>query len=116
MKKLFFFLPVLGFVTACSTSDQVVSYASGKQPREEYCELDVYAEGLTVSESYKVIGEMSVTDTGFSLNCSADIVIPKIKKAACEAGADAIQLFNVKQPSWDSSTCFQASARFLVTD
>jgi hypothetical protein len=77
------------------------------------CNLDVYSEGLTVSENFKVIGEISVRDSGFTINCSQELVMSKIRNAACAADADAIQMFNVEPPSLLGSTCFQANARFL---
>ena len=59
---------------------------------KSYCELDVFAQGLEVNENMKVIGEYSFTDTGFTINCGAKIVMKKLNKAACDAGADAYQL------------------------
>jgi len=102
----------LALLAGCEPSVHVVDY-SNDQVTGATCDLDIYSQGLTVSESFKVIGEISVRDTGFSLNCGKEVVMSKIKTAACEANADAVQLFNVEHPSWRSSTCFQADGRFL---
>ena len=113
-------LLVLGFVcvgllAGCEPSVKSVNYEqAGETP--QMCELDVYAEGLTVSETYKVVGQVEVSDTGFSINCGQDVVMTKIKTKACEANADAIQMLWVSHPSWYGSTCFQAGARFLKYD
>ena len=109
-------LIVITFLVGCGTADHIIKYDSSNAPKRENCDLDVYSEGLTVSEKFKVIGEISVRDTGFSLNCSSEVVISKIKAQACQAGADAIQLFDVEHPHWAKSWCFQASARFLKYD
>ena len=111
MKKLLIGLS-LTFAVSCAPSIKTVNYDTAGQTAS-MCKLDVYSEGLTISETYKLLGEISVRDTGFSLNCGADVVLKKIKTAACDSGADAIQLFNVIQPSWTVSTCFQANARFI---
>lgn len=79
---------------------------------KSYCELDVFAQGLEVNENMKVIGEYSFTDTGFTINCGAKIVMKKLNKAACDAGADAYQLTWTQPPNL-RSTCYQAKARFL---
>ena len=111
MKKLLAIL-LLTFAVSCSPSVKTVNYGTAGQTAS-MCKLDVYSEGLTISETYKVLGEISVRDTGFSVNCGVDVVLNKIKTAACDSGADAIQLFNVIQPSWSGSLCFQANARFI---
>ena len=61
----------------------------------------------------EVIGEFSFIDNGFTINCSADIVMSRLNSAACDVGADAYQLTWTKNPSWSGSTCFQAKALFL---
>ena len=112
MKLAYIFPLSLLVLAACAPSVKTVNYKTAGQT-EGMCELDVFSEGLTVSESYKVLGEVSVRDTGFSINCGEDVIMNNIKTAACEAGADGIQLFNVTHPAWYASTCFQADARFL---
>jgi hypothetical protein len=100
-------------IFGCSTSDQYVRYQNIETPKPENCKLDIFSENLELHKKTQVIGEISISDTGFSLGCDAETVIKKIKARACQEGADAIHLFNVKQPNWSKSTCFQASARFL---
>lgn len=112
MRIFFVFLVGATFLISCQPSVKTVNYeidgSSGAT-----CELDVYSEGLTISEDFKVIGEIEVRDTGFSLNCGKEVVMSKIKNEACAVEANAIQMFDVVQPSWWGSTCFQANARFI---
>tara|TARA_B100000780_G_C20871643_1_gene346661 strand:- start:211 stop:543 length:333 start_codon:yes stop_codon:yes gene_type:complete len=103
----------LTVLNGCGTSEHVVNYETSGNLSGGSCDLDVYSEGITVSENYKIIGEISIRDSGFSTNCGQEAVMSKIKSAACGAKADAFQMFNVQHPIWYGSTCFQASARFL---
>ena len=101
-----------GLLAGCDVEETTVDYTTSTETGSA-CNLDVYSEGLTVSERFKVIGEISVRDTGFTINCSQDLVMSRIRTAACSADADAIQMYNVQPPSLMGSTCFQANARFL---
>ena len=101
-----------GLMAGCDVEETTIDYTTSMETGSA-CNLDVYSEGLTVSERFKVIGEISLRDTGFTINCSQDLVMSRIRTAACSAGADAIQMYNVQPPSLLGSTCFQANARFL---
>jgi len=98
------------FVSSCGGNVQQVMYQSNNT--KSYCDLKVFAKGLEVNENLEVIGEFSFTDTGFTINCSAETVMKKLNKAACDVGADAYQLTWTQPPSI-RSTCFQAKARLL---
>lgn len=112
LKKGVIIAGIIAATSGCEPEVREVNYqTAGQTPG--MCSLDVYSEGLTVSERFKVLGEISVRDTGFTTNCSQDVVMSKIRKAACASGADAIQMFNVMHPSLAYSTCFQANARFI---
>lgn len=111
-KKGIFLSVIIAATSACEPEVSEVNYqTAGQTPG--MCSLDVYSEGLTISDRFKVLGEISVRDTGFTTNCSQDVVMSKIRNAACASGADAIQMFNVMHPSMAYSTCFQANARFI---
>ena len=100
------------FLLLCSCGGNIQEVIYQTEETKSYCELDVFAQGLEVNENLKVIGEFSFTDTGFTLNCSAETVMKKLNEAACNAGADAYQLTWTQPPNM-RSTCFQAKARLL---
>ena len=102
----------IGFFAGCNTSVTTVDYTTSTKTGAA-CDLDVYTDGLMISRPVLAIGAISVRDSGFTLNCSQEVVMSQIRNAACEAGADAIQMVNVVPPSFFGSSCFQASARFL---
>lgn len=101
-------------VSGCATSQHYVKYQEGRESKEPDCAIDFYTQNLELNRKTQVIGEIRIADTGFSTNCDAESVMKTIKAKACEEGADAIQLFDVRHPSWSDSTCFQASARLLI--
>ena len=112
--KMYLYLFAFVFLFACGTSDNVVKYSDKGVTKSSDCNLDIFSQNLATHKKTEVIGEISVQDTGFSLNCDSDTVIKKIKSKACQAGADAIHLYDIKHPHWSKSTCFQAKARFLI--
>ena len=110
MKKIFIISLLFVGLSSCGGNIQQVMYQS--KGTKSYCDLKVFAKDLEINENLEVIGEFSFTDTGFTINCSAETVMSKLNKAACDAGADAYQL-TWTQPPNIRSTCFQAKARFL---
>lgn len=111
-QRLIVSLLAIGFFTGCNTAVTTVDYTTSTETGA-MCDLDVYTDGLMISRPVMAIGAVSVRDSGFTLNCSQEVVMSQIRNAACEAGADAIQMVNVMPPSFFGSSCFQASARFL---
>lgn len=103
---------ILITLSGCATSTPYVAYQTAPE-KPEGCAIDFYAEGLEVHRKTVVLGEMQISDTGFSSNCGSDIAIKQLKSKACSIGADAFQLYNVRLPSTTGSTCYQAGARFL---
>jgi len=110
---LWFIAFVLCLSAGCSPSVSRVRFVEPRNSKPSNCSLDMYAEGESIPRSVTLLGEIDVSDTGLSLNCSADDVLRIIRAEGCALGADAVQLFNVRHPS-PRSTCFQASARFYI--
>ena len=117
MKKTLLLTTLLlltGGVVGCAPSQHYVEYQGRQEAKVKNCALDVYTQGLELHKKTQVIGEMQIVDTGFSVNCDAETVMKQIKAKACEEGAEAIHLYDIRHPSLSGSTCFQANARFLI--
>jgi lipopolysaccharide export system protein LptA len=112
MNKIIIMICLFVFFTGCSVSEEFADYRNIKSDTK--CDLDIYSQNLETNMKTKVIGDIAITDTGFTIFCDAKTVIKKIKDRACSIGADAIHLYDVKQPHILGSTCFQAKARFLI--
>lgn len=113
MFRLIYISLLAAALGGCATSAPYVSYQAGGIAKPEGCPINVYAEGLELHRKTVVLGEMQISDTGFSTNCGSEVAIKQFKSKACSIGADAFQLYNVRLPNIMSSTCYQAGARFL---
>lgn len=66
-----------------------------------------YDPGLVV-----LMGKISASDSGFSVDCSEKFVIDSFRKDACAVGADIVNITKDSQPDfW--STCYRAEAELL---
>ncbi len=96
---------------SCAAKVNQVDYATAPT-RPLNCPLDIYPPGTPVPYAVTTLAEVSVGDTGFSVGCDSTNMMRIMRERACEVGADAIQLYDVREPSF-SSTCFQGAARLL---
>lgn len=87
-------------------------YVSDYEPKAPGTPIDVFMEREGVRDDYKVIGVVSIGDTGLSINCDWIDVLEIAKEKARNAGGDAIQLTSVKSPDI-SSTCYRITANIL---
>ena len=99
-------------LASCTPRVSVVSYDRTAAPKPAGCDLDVYSQYDDIPFLTKVLAEIDVGDTGFSVNCSADDVMEVIEEEACAVGADAIRLTNIQYPD-ARSTCFRTTALLL---
>ena len=74
--------------------------------------------GLTQLEPEKaeVLGLVRIGDTGFTTNCSYDIVVESAKLEARKAGGNMIKITDHTLPSVLGSSCHQITARILKVD
>jgi hypothetical protein len=80
--------------------------------KTENCEIYVYNTNQSIPFPNINLGEIKFGDTGLSTDCGFETIINIAKKKACEEGADAIQLVEIKTPDgW--STCYRIKARFV---
>lgn len=108
-------LPILLLTLAsCSTSKSYLPLNTGYPSKPAGCKLDIYTPSNKVTKEFELIGELDVSDSGFSINCGPEQVMKSIRNMACSKGADAIFLYNTRHASQSLSTCFQTSAKFLV--
>lgn len=109
------FITVLFLLNSCNP--KVSTILSKEIPPIDYRE-EVIVIGLSEQEPQdsEFIGEVKITDTGFSTKCNYDIVISKAKLEARKAGGNAIKITEHKLPSAMGSSCHRITARILKTD
>ncbi|NEN24379.1 hypothetical protein G3O08_12780 [Cryomorpha ignava] len=109
------FITVLILLSSCNP--KVSTSLTKTLPALDYRD-EVIVIGLSQQEpeNSEYIGEVKITDTGFSTKCGYDIVINKAKLAARKAGGNAIKIIEHRLPSALGSTCHRITARILKTD
>ncbi len=78
---------------------------------------DVYVidVGDSIVGSYEEIGEIKITDNGFSVGCNYDLIIFLAKNETSKAGGNAIALTRHRTPdNW--STCHRIKANMLILE
>jgi hypothetical protein len=86
-----------------------------RPPRPEQCDAVVYREADEVPPGYLPVGRVKLDEAGASVDCGPARMLAELRRQTCLAGADAVQVTSVRQPSMES-TCFRIDATLLVRD
>ncbi len=114
MKRMLIISSLLALLTAaCATQVDYVANSSGKSPRPDNCDIEVYLPGTSIARSYDIIGSVLIGDSGLTMSCGQATVIKQAKEKGCQVGADAILLTEIKEPDW-ISTCYRIKGNMLV--
>ncbi len=110
MKKiLFLFLIVL--LSSCAAS------VSSKLSNKSYQKLDdntpiiVLEKDDTIPTDSQFIGDVKVGDSGFTTDCGYNKAVTEISNSAKMAGANIVQIIEVKKPSVLGSSCYRIKAK-----
>ena len=109
--RIVFFFFLTSLLNACAQPVQVTRFilAPAKEPG---CKIDVYSAGQVMGMAVKV-GKIKITDNGLNFKCHVWASVEEtIKAEACEVGADAVQILEVRSPDRESY-CYRATAYFL---
>jgi hypothetical protein len=100
----------------CSCAPKVSTSISKKYAPLDFRE-EVYIIGLQEPEPQNsvLLGTVKIGDTGFSTNCSWEVVIDKAKLEARKAGGNAIKITEHTPPN-AMSTCHRITARILKVE
>ncbi len=112
MKKLILLTPVLCLLASCSPKVTSTMYDFHPSLPPETPVKVFYKEDLPTGS--KEIGQVRVSDTGFSTGCDSLTVISKIKNEARKAGGNAVLITEHKKPSIWGSSCHQMTAMVLT--
>jgi S1-C subfamily serine protease len=102
---------------ACAPSVRYTPLAVGsieqRPAKDPSARVDVYRETSEVPAYASTIGEVRVSDTGFSMGCGYEDVLGRILDLARQQGADGVYLARISHPDM-LSTCYRITARLLV--
>ena len=105
---------VIAMIIFNSCNPKISTSISKSYPPLDYRQ-EVVVIGLEQSEpdSTEVFGQVKIGDTGFSTNCTYDIVIDKAKLEARKAGGNAIKIIKHRPPTALGNSCHRITAMIL---
>ena len=106
---------IVFLLNSCAASVSYKSAAQSRPPKPEEYEIEVFHANETPSKKNTTLGLISVDDSGFTINCSYDVVLGKAKEKAREIGADAIKIVKIESPDLFSS-CYRIKVLAIAYD
>lgn len=97
-------------ISGCASSVTSHGGKSGTPKSSVACDTVIYPHSLPIENKISHLGSVDVGDTGFTVDCSPMTVLGHIRQNACERGADAVRVTELKSPTFMVSTCFRARA------
>ena len=99
-------------ISSCSPKIST-NISSNYQPLDYRQEVVVFSMDKAEPDGAEFLGQVKIGDTGFSTNCSYDVVVDKAKLEARKVGGNAIKIVEHKMPSVMGSSCHRITARIL---
>ena len=100
--KLYLFITIL-FICNCSPKIRTIISNS------DYKKLDE----SEVPENSKYIGELKISDSGFTTDCGYEKIMNEAKIEAKKLGGNIIQVIEIKEPQKWGSTCYRLKAKIF---
>jgi hypothetical protein len=67
-----------------------------------------------VPKNAEEVGKLSITDTGFTVNCGYEFILEQAKLAARENGANIVKIIEHKTPNFFGSSCHRLKVAFYL--
>ncbi len=114
MRKIIpLFILVLGFASCSPIVHKNIT--KPLTPRESTTDVAVYDVGEMVPENTEVIGNIRITDSGFTTHCDWETILEKAMNEARAAGGNGLEILQHSYPNGHSS-CHQIAANILNID
>jgi hypothetical protein len=97
--------------SSCAPGLRRIGYRGGAQPSSPDCQITIFKYNVSL-DPVKKLGTLVLYDNGFSINCGEDRMMELVRQEGCALGATTANLYNIKEPSFFGSSCFQAYADF----
>ena len=99
----------------CSCSPKVHKHIIKEmRPVGNDAEVTVYGIGDVVPENAEVIGNVTVSDGGFTTHCDWETVLETAKQEVRAAGGNGIEIVQHSYPGQNGSNCHQIAAYMLL--
>lgn len=110
MKKLFFLATMLLFIS-CSTSISTKLATTNYQKLSDDHQVIVLEKSDVLPDKSEFIGDVKIGDSGFTTDCGFNKVMTDATTSAKNAGANIIQIIQIKKPTALGSTCYRIKAK-----
>lgn len=110
MKKLLLLLTII-LLSSCSTSISTKLVNKNYQKLEGNNQIFVLEKNDVLPTNSEFIGDIKIGDSGFTTDCGYNKVVADATNSARNAGANIIQITEVKKPSVLGSTCYRIKAK-----
>jgi len=113
MKKIHVVMLLIAMVFSSCNPRILTSVSNNYRPLDYEQEIVVLELDEEEPDDAKLLGRVKIGDTGFTTNCSYDVVIDKAKMEARKVGGNAIKIVDHRLPSLMGSTCHRITAKIL---
>ncbi len=111
MKKITF--AIVSIILASCSPKISTSISQGYKSFNENEKFIVYQKDQNLPKNYKIIGKTKIGDSGFTTNCSYDVLLNLAIIEAKKNGANSLQIISHTLPSVSGSSCHKIVANLL---
>lgn len=110
MKKLILilFATLLG---SCATSISIKLANKNHQKLGDEIQIIVLEKDDVLPNNSEFIGDIKIGDSGFTTDCGYNKVVSDATNSAKSAGANIVQIIEVKEPNFFGSSCYRIKAK-----
>lgn len=112
-KITIYFLVYLTFGCATNVTTNYVSNKKSSNPPNSISEIQVFGSIRDIDKPFHVVGQVNISDTGFSVGCGYDDMVLNVKNSVVAAKADAAFFTFINPPNM-RSTCYQGQANIII--
>lgn len=98
-------------LVSCATSISTKLVNKNYQKLNDEIQMIVLEKGDVLPNNSEFIGDIKIGDSGFTTDCGYNKVVSDATNSAKSAGANIIQIIEVKKPSVLGSTCYRIKAK-----
>ncbi|WP_300565029.1 hypothetical protein [Flavobacterium sp.] len=110
MKKLLFLSTIILFVS-CATSISTKLANKNYQKLNDENQILILEKNDVLPNNSEFIGDIKIGDSGFTTDCGYNKVVSDATNSARNAGANIVQITEVKKPSIMGSSCYRIRAK-----
>jgi hypothetical protein len=112
--KFHFLIAVVAVFTFTACSPRIGTMVTKTYPPLENSEpVVVFMNAASVPSNNESLGVVSITDSGFSIQCDSLTVVEHLKSEARKAGGNAVVVTEYVKPSFFGSSCHQMTGTIL---